>query len=317
MFLFDKAMHLDLTTSRLPPYITEYSATKGSSSFSRGQWEDMDVARLLLALEQGTRSLEDYIQEYLDIFMEYALLCVGSSFTVGVAEEERDNAVMVAIKFSQPQALGHSSILIATPVIKPAREIVATHIMARAHIMTATTTLRHVTAAIPESRNVTAVFPESSQVRAALPKSSQVTAVVPVSSQVTAVFPESSQVRASPPKSSYCCCSLWWAPALSAPPWRAPAPSVPPWWTPAPSVPPWRAPGPSALPWLAPGPSAPPWWAPGLSVLFWWPSALPVPLAPPRFPALLVLPQSPGPTWTWPSLPHFVLPLPQHSPGLS
>lgn len=55
--------------------------------------------------------------------MDYALLSVGSLFTVGVAEEERDTAsvpVMVAAELSQPQSLGHSSILITTLVIQPA-----------------------------------------------------------------------------------------------------------------------------------------------------------------------------------------------------
>ncbi|KAI2668520.1 Foot protein 1 variant 1 [Labeo rohita] len=103
-----------------------YSATQGSSNFSSGHRPGMDTTRQLLALEQGTRSLEGYIQEYLALayysdlpdcmlkdffceginqplksrllregprsslaaFMDYALLCVGSSFTVGVADEE-------------------------------------------------------------------------------------------------------------------------------------------------------------------------------------------------------------------------------------
>ncbi len=117
---------MDLHVSHLVRPVTEYSATQGSSSFSDEHWPGMNIARLLLALEQGTRSLEDYIQEYLSIayysdlpdcllieffckginqplmsklrcegprsslcqFMDYALLCVGSPFTMGVAEEE-------------------------------------------------------------------------------------------------------------------------------------------------------------------------------------------------------------------------------------
>lgn len=84
----------------------------------------MDMAILLLVFKQGTWSLNDYVQEYLDLtyfsdlpdrilidffcdglnkllksrlifegprlslsqFMDYALLMVGSTFTVGVAE---------------------------------------------------------------------------------------------------------------------------------------------------------------------------------------------------------------------------------------
>ncbi len=106
-------------------FVTEYSATQGFSNFSRGHWPGMDITRLLLAFEQGTRSLEDYVHEYLDLayfsdfpdcvlidffceginqtlksklitegprsslieFMDYALLSVSSSFTVGVTEE--------------------------------------------------------------------------------------------------------------------------------------------------------------------------------------------------------------------------------------
>ncbi|KAI2667135.1 Obscurin [Labeo rohita] len=69
-------------------------------------------------------------------FLDFALLSVGSSFTVGVTEKERDITIMAAAKFSQPQALGHTCILIATPVIQPARESAAT--AERAHIMEAT-----------------------------------------------------------------------------------------------------------------------------------------------------------------------------------
>ncbi|KAL0181101.1 hypothetical protein M9458_023507, partial [Cirrhinus mrigala] len=91
--------------------------------------------------------------------MDCALLSVGSPFTVGVTEEERDNAVMAAVKFGPPQALGHSSLPIVTPVCKTACEMAATP--EHAHVMVPKTKLRHVTAAIPESCNVTAVFPES------------------------------------------------------------------------------------------------------------------------------------------------------------
>ncbi len=119
---------MDLYVSCLVSPVTEYSAIQGSSRFPNEHWPGVNIARLLLALEQGTRSLKDYIQEYLSIanysdlpdcllivffceginqllmsklrhedlrsslcqFMDYALLCVGSPFTVGVADEERD-----------------------------------------------------------------------------------------------------------------------------------------------------------------------------------------------------------------------------------
>ncbi len=124
----NKALQMDPHDSRV---VTEYSATQWSSSFSEEHWPGMDTSRILLALKQGPRSLENYIQEYLAIayysdlpdcllieffcdginqplrsklisegprsslcqFMDYALLCVGSSFTVGVADEERNTAL--------------------------------------------------------------------------------------------------------------------------------------------------------------------------------------------------------------------------------
>ncbi|KAL0148009.1 hypothetical protein M9458_056683 [Cirrhinus mrigala] len=132
--------------------------------------------------------------------MDFALSCVGSLFTVGVAEEQRDITVTPA---------AHS-------VRKMAAAPVGAHIMAataasvhkmagapgRAHKMAAKTELRHVTAAIPEPYEVAAVFPEFSQVEAAFPESSQATATVPVSSQVRAAFPKASLVKAVFPASS-------------------------------------------------------------------------------------------------------------------
>lgn len=96
--------------------------------------------------------------------MNYALLCVGSSFTVGVAAEKYDTTSVTE--------------MVAAPE--------------RAHIMAATaglvckmavsTTPRHVTTAILESNQVTADLHESSQVTANLLKSSQVSADLPVTS---------------------------------------------------------------------------------------------------------------------------------------
>ncbi len=52
---------MDPHASRLVGPVAEYSAKQGSSSFSCGYWPGMDTARLLL------RSLDDYVQEYLEI----------------------------------------------------------------------------------------------------------------------------------------------------------------------------------------------------------------------------------------------------------
>ncbi len=176
---------MDPHDSRLVDHVTEYSATLGSSSFSDGHWPGMDTTKILFAIKQGPRSLENHIREFLAIahyselldiilieifcdginpplksklrrkgprsslsqFLDYALLSVGSSFTVGVAEEERD---MSAI----PE---------------------------RTHIMAATTTLCHVTAAIHESNQVTDNLHESHHVSADLPESHHVSADLPVS----------------------------------------------------------------------------------------------------------------------------------------
>ncbi len=165
----------------------------------------MDVTRNLFALKQGPRSLEQHIREFLffanysdlpDItlieifcdginqplrsefrregtraslaqFLDYALLTVGSSFTVGVAEE-RDTAP----------------------------NCVNTATLEHAHQMAATTTPRSVIAANLKASQVTADVKESSQVTADVKESSQVTADVKESSQVTADVKESSQVTA-------------------------------------------------------------------------------------------------------------------------
>ncbi len=194
---------MDLNVSCLVRPVTEYSATQGSSSFSDEHWPGMNIARLLLALEQGTRSLEDYIQEYLNVayysdlpdcvlidffcegvnqplksklihegprlslsqFMDFALMTVGSAFTVGVAEE-CDTAL--------------------TRVMAAAPE--------HAHKMAATTASHYVTAANLESSQYTTDHHESSQVTVDLHESSQVTINHRESSQVTVDLCESSQV---------------------------------------------------------------------------------------------------------------------------
>ncbi len=62
-----KSLQMDLYVSCLVRPVTEYSAIQGSSRFPDEHWPGVNIARLLLALEQGTRSLKDYIQEYLSI----------------------------------------------------------------------------------------------------------------------------------------------------------------------------------------------------------------------------------------------------------
>ncbi len=177
----------------------------GSSSFSDGHSEGMDTTRILFALKQGPRSLEQHIREFLvfanysdlpDItlmeifcdginqplksefrregtraslaqFLDYALLTVGSSFTVGVAEE-RDTAP----------------------------NCVNTATLEHAHQMAATTTPRSVIAANHKPSQVTAKVKKSSQVPADVKESSQITANVKKSNQVPADVKKPSQVPA-------------------------------------------------------------------------------------------------------------------------
>ncbi len=121
---------MDPYVSRLVSPVTEYSARPGSSSSSNSHSSSKGTNRILCALKQGPRSLENHIREFLvfthysdlpDIilieifcnginqplqsqlrregprsslscFLDYALLCTGSSFTVGVTEEESSTA---------------------------------------------------------------------------------------------------------------------------------------------------------------------------------------------------------------------------------
>ncbi len=214
-------MEMDPHASRLVGSVTEYSARQGSSGFPNGHLPGMDAAILLLALKQGTRSLERYIAEYLALangselpdcmlidffcdglkqtvrskviprgprsslsnFLDYVLLTVGSAFTVGVAEE-RDTALNCMIT----AALEHAHKMAATA--EPG------------HKMVATTTPRHVIAASHESIQVTVDVKELSKVSVDVNEPSQVTADRHESSQVTADRHESSQVTADRHESS-------------------------------------------------------------------------------------------------------------------
>ncbi len=196
---------MDPYVSRLVSSVTEYSATQGSSGFHEQYWPGMYTARLLLSLKQGKRSLEDFIQEYLDVandsdfpddvlidffcdginqplksqliregprsslsqFMYYALLTVGSAFTVGVAEE----------RYTAPNC-------------------VITVALEHAHKMAATTTPRSVITANHKPSQVPADVKEPSQVPADVKEPSQVPADVKEPSQVPADVKEPSQVPA-------------------------------------------------------------------------------------------------------------------------
>ncbi|KAL0152842.1 hypothetical protein M9458_051855, partial [Cirrhinus mrigala] len=153
---------------------------------------------------------------------------------MGVTEEKRDIAtmpVMAATKLSQPGTPGHSSILIATPVIKPTCGNggctgVRSHngSDSRAHsqnggdnnaplchcchscvVKLQLCFLNQVKSELLFLCQVTAVVPESSKVKAVSPESSQVAAVVPELSQVSDLH-ESRSPRV--PSRPVCCTQI-------------------------------------------------------------------------------------------------------------
>ncbi len=253
---------MDPHVSRLVRPVTEYSATQGSSGFHEQYWPGMYTARLLLPLKQGKRSLEDFIQEYLDVanysdfpddvlinffcdginqplksklicegprsslsqFLDYALLCVGSSFTVGVAEEERDTALNCVIAATPEHT--YKMVAIAEPVHKMAATTTTPcHVIAASHESSQVTVdLRessqitvdrhessqitvdpheslHVSALQPESLHVSALQPESLHVSALQPESLHVSALQPESLHVSALQPDSLHISALQPES--------------------------------------------------------------------------------------------------------------------
>ncbi len=162
----------------------------------------MDTTRILFALKQGPHSLENHVREFLAIahysdlpdiilieifcdginqplksklrregprsslahFMDYALLTVGSLFTVGFAEDERDTASVTEIA-DAPEGT---------------------------HKMAVTTTHHHVSADRHESSQVTVDCYKSSHITADLPESRHVFADLPESRHVSVDHPVTS-----------------------------------------------------------------------------------------------------------------------------
>ncbi len=85
MPLIIKKLHMDPHVSLSANFVTEYSCHTRIQQLSRGHWPGMDITRLLLAFEQGTRSLEDYVHEYLDLayFSDFSGLCPDRLFLRG------------------------------------------------------------------------------------------------------------------------------------------------------------------------------------------------------------------------------------------
>ncbi|XP_050988579.1 uncharacterized protein LOC127179290 isoform X2 [Labeo rohita] len=247
----------------------EPTVTTGSSSFSPGQSSDMDTDLILARIKQGQRTLEQYIREFLAItnystlpdciiielfadgvneplrarlrregprsslvaFMNFAFLCVGSSCTVGVAKEVRDNADRSAAQPSRRLAVtpdhdatnrfsariaremaavteraramaasaqpAHKMAAATERVNAIAATAVPVHKMAaaseRVHTRAATAEPVHKMAARTELCHVTAAIQEPFKVAVTFPESSQVSNL----SQFTAALPELSQVSKS------------------------------------------------------------------------------------------------------------------------
>ncbi len=239
----NKSLQMDPHNSRLVDPVTEYSVKQGSSSFSEEHWPGMDTARILLTLKQGSRSLENYIREFLAIanysdlpdcllieffcdginqplqselrregprsslapFMDYALLTVGSLLTVGVAEEEHGTAFMTEIAATLEHA--HKMAATADPVHKMADTTTHRHFSADIREPSKVTVDRHesgqVTADVSESSQVTTDLHESSQVAADLKELSKVTIDVKEPSQVMDNLRESNQVTIDLPESHH------------------------------------------------------------------------------------------------------------------
>ncbi len=121
---------MDLLSPLTSHSLQKTSPQQGFSSFAKEPWPGMNPYVLLLDLKQGSSPIEEYVTQFYEIsrkvpsdevalkdifrfglcepiksylpegkfhcslkdFMNYALLCAGSSITVGGAEEEHDTA---------------------------------------------------------------------------------------------------------------------------------------------------------------------------------------------------------------------------------
>ncbi len=129
---------------------------------------------------------EEKFDVSLKVFMDYALMVAGPSFTVGVAEEERDT-VSVTEMADAPECT-HKMAATATghiiTAIHESGKVTASHCDSN-EVSADLPESRHVSTDLPESRHVSAVHPESLHVSSVHPKSIHVSAVRPVSSHLS------------------------------------------------------------------------------------------------------------------------------------
>ncbi len=131
----------------------------------------------------------------LNDFMDYALLCADSLFTVGVAEEERDTASVT--EMADAPECAHKMASTAEPDRKMADTTTARYITAVNHESIQTTVDSH------ESSQVTVDHHESGQVTIDHRESSQVTVDLYESGEITLDHHESSQVTVNLHESSH------------------------------------------------------------------------------------------------------------------
>ncbi len=200
--------------------------------------------KTVITLEQDLRSLEDYVQEYLEIayysdLPDCVLICF---FCEGINQTLKSRLTLEGPRLSLSDYMDYALWFSA-------------HCGCREG-------MQHRTHSCNPHWWAPALSAPSCR--------SPALSAPPWRSSAPAAPPWWAPVPAAPP---------WWAPVLSAPPWWAPVSCAQPWWAPVSSAPSWWAPVSSAQPWWAPVSSAPPWWAPVLFAPPWY-SALP---ALPRF----------------------------------
>ncbi|KAL0170618.1 hypothetical protein M9458_035214, partial [Cirrhinus mrigala] len=276
--IINKSSHMDPLASRLSLPVTEQSVAIGSSSFHPGHSSDMDTDITLCRIKQRSHTLEQYTREFISIsnystlpdcvkieiycdgvnqllrtllrregprssleaFLNFALLCVGSQCTVGVAERERDNAVVATARPTRRLAVrpehdpsntfaawiaremaavqeraqamataaesAHLIAATAAPVHKMAAASERVHDTAETtepvHKMAATAVPVCKMAAAPACAHKMAATAEAVHKMAAETELRHVTAAISEPYKVAAAFPESSQVAAASPELS-------------------------------------------------------------------------------------------------------------------
>ncbi|KAL0162311.1 hypothetical protein M9458_041707, partial [Cirrhinus mrigala] len=209
---------MDPLASRLSLLVTEQSVTQGSSSFTPGHSTDMDTDRTLCRIKQGPNTLEQYTREFLAIanystlpdcikievfcdganehlrarlrregprsslaaFMNFALSCMGSPCTVGVAERERDNAVEAITRPTRRSAVIPEHDPTNTFAAWIAREMAAVLERAQAMTTAADSAARMAASAVPVHKMAAAPERDHTQAATTEPVHKMAATAVPV-----------------------------------------------------------------------------------------------------------------------------------------